>query len=140
MGRASNSIPDGESRSDFDTVAKDVEQSYATRSRHPFPYKDCYKLQKLQPRLAHGLIPDLDLYFSFVAGYSSSATRLKNRPIEELRVAIPKLLKSFFDTMPRYRTLRKHITPKNTPELYEELRTINDLRRSLAVLMNQLIP
>jgi YxiJ-like protein len=134
MGRTTSLIAGG----DFEAVAKNIQQRYATELLRPFPYKDCYKLRKLQP-LAHDLIPDLDLYFSFVAGYSASATQLKNRPTEELRAAIPKLQKSFFDTMPRYRKLQKYITPKDTPNLHEELRVINDVRQSLVILMSRLI-
>jgi hypothetical protein len=140
MGRTTSSIAGkGISPRDFDALAKDVEQRYATELRRPFPYKDCYKLRKLQPRVARDLIPDLDMFFSFVAGYSSSATELNNRPAAELRAAIPKLQKSFFDTAPRYRKLRKYITPRDTPDLHKELRVTNDLRQSLVILMGRLI-
>lgn len=106
--------------------AQDVESLCARQFWGKFPYKDCYKLQKLKPRITHGLIPDLDLYLAFIAGYSSSATRLAERPREEIRKAIPKLKLSFFEKHPVYKPLKKLINARDTPSLSKYLRVANE--------------
>jgi hypothetical protein len=121
------------------SLAKEVERCYQLEFLHPFPYKDCYRLQRLKPDLTSHLIPHLDLFFSFIAGYSSSATRLRNRTQHELRTAIPKLKRSFFDVHPEYKSLAKLITPSDTPALHHELHLADQLRFKLVELMQPLI-
>jgi hypothetical protein len=50
-------------------IALRVEERFKNASASKFPYQDCYHLQKAYPALKKGLIPDLDCYFSFIAGY-----------------------------------------------------------------------
>jgi hypothetical protein len=49
-------------------LAQKLERLYEREFIHRFPHQDCYKLQKIRPRMAHWLVPDLDGYFSFIAG------------------------------------------------------------------------
>jgi len=90
-------------------------------------------------RLLEGLIPDLDYYCSFVAGFASSASRLHDRPIEQLKKAIPKLEMSFFDQFPDYRHLESRITPENTPDLHRKLGSVDSVRIELAEIMRKFI-
>jgi len=116
-----------------------VESLFKTEFIGKFPYDDCYKLQKQNPFLTKSLIPDLDIYFSFIAGFSSSATRLTKRSLDELQKAIPRLKMSFFDMYPSYVALRELINPTNTKKLYRDLHIADALRSSLIELIESVI-
>ena len=120
-------------------LAQDLEALYKQEFIHKFPYPDCYKLQKLHPSVARELIPDLDMYFCFIAGYSSSAMQLDQRPQGEIRAALPKLKLSFYDSFPRYNRLAKHITDVNTPSLFHDLEVGDRLRLGLVTLITELL-
>jgi hypothetical protein len=85
------------------------------------------------------LIADLDIFFSFIAGYSSSATGLENRTRDELVKAIPKLKRSFFEAYPQYKTLEELIARPENEALQHDLRVADQLRSALVVLMEQLV-
>jgi len=119
--------------------AQKVESQYRNEFKHPFPYGDCRKLHKLKPQFSDGFIPDLDLYLSFIAGYSSSATGLDQRPLDEIRNAIPRLKKSFFETHRRYKPLEELITDTETPWLHHELQMADELRLDLVSIMERLL-
>ena len=116
-----------------------VEQQYREGLRKLFPYQDCYALQRKYPRVADDLVADLDLYLTFIAGYSSSATGLAKRSREELRRAIPVLKKSFFDAYPRYLPLEPAVNSASTKELHAELQVADECRRNLVTIMDALI-
>jgi hypothetical protein len=116
-----------------------LERLYEREFIHKFPYHDCYKLQKLHPRIAHALVPDLDVYFSFIAGYGSSATTLHQRPKAELRAALPKLKRSFYEACPKYKRLAKYITDTETPALFHDLEVSDRLRLGLANLIAEFL-
>jgi hypothetical protein len=116
-----------------------LERLYEREFIHKFPYHDCYKLQKLHPRIAHALVPDLDVYFSFIAGYGSSATTLHKRPKAELRAALPKLKRSFYEACPKYKRLAKYITDTETPALFHDLEVSDRLRLGLANLIAEFL-
>jgi hypothetical protein len=120
-------------------LAQSLELLYEREFIHKFPYQDCFKLQKHHPRIAHALVPDLDMYFSFVAGYASSATRLEQRPRTELRAALPKLKRSFYEAYPRYKRLAKYISGGNTPALFRDLEVSDSLRLGLATLITEIL-
>jgi len=113
------------------TLAVKTESRYRNELRTKFPYADCYNLQRIRPSLTAGLIPDLDMYLGFIAGYSSSATTLSERSQEELRKAIPKLTKPFFDTYPGYRPLERIIVPTAFDALSRKQHVADVLRRDL---------
>jgi hypothetical protein len=119
--------------------AQELEILFRQEFIHNFPYPDCRKLQKLHPRIARQLVPDLDMYFSFIAGYSSSATRLDQRPQRELRAAVPKLRRSFSDWYPRYKQLAMLITDVNTPLLSHDLKVADQLRGGLLTFITELL-
>lgn len=68
------------------------------------------------------------MYFSNIAGYSGSASRLGERPQNALRTARETLAKDFFETHPALERYRSLITPEHTPKLYEQMRGIERLR------------
>jgi hypothetical protein len=120
-------------------LAQNLERLYEREFIRKFPHQDCFKLQKLHPRIAHALVPDLDMYFSFIAGYASSATRLEQRPRTELRAALPKLKRSFYEECPRYKRLAKYISGRDTPALFHDLEVSDRLRLGLATLITGIL-
>lgn len=121
---------------DVKLLAEDVQRRYAADFKGQFPYKDCYALQKTSPKLTESLIPDLDEYFSFIAGYSSSATRLDARSKNELHDAVSKLKRSFFDKHPNYRPLGEAIA--QTVTLSRKIQVADELRRDLITIIERL--
>jgi hypothetical protein len=116
-------------------LAVEVKFRYQHEFLHAFPYKDCRKLHNRYQQLTDGLIPSLDLYFSFIAGFSSSATTLGQRSQEEIRKAIPKLTMTFFETYPAFEPLKEFINPTETASLYHDLSIADDLRQKLVRIM-----
>ncbi len=121
---------------DLTSLAEEVEKHYGSGFVGKFPYKDCYALQKMYPKQTANIIPDLDEYFSFIAGYSSSATRLSSRSKDELRYAVPKLRRSFFDKHPEYAAIKVAIAQSET--LSRRMDVVDELRRDLVVIMERL--
>lgn len=120
-------------------LATAIERTYKTSLLKRFPYQDCYQLQRKFPVLRDDFIPDLDSYFSFVAGYASSATTLDSRSREELERAIPRLGRSFFESYPQYAPFAAQISKESTPDLFEQLRRTNRSRKSLVKIMRELL-
>jgi hypothetical protein len=79
------------------------------------------------------IVPDLDEYFSFIAGYSSSATRLNERSKDELRRAVPELRRSFFDKNPQYALLKDVIDDEEA--LSRQINIADELRLDLIIIM-----
>jgi len=123
----------------LDLLARSLEERYREALRHKFPHDDFRRLCTLYPQterfLRQGVVPDLDMYLSFIAGYSCSATQLGRRPAEEIRTAIPKLRLSFFEAHPQYRELEPLIEPNQFAELYWKLRRADEFRRDLLIIM-----
>jgi hypothetical protein len=122
---------------DVKSLGEDVERRYDSYFKGKFPYDDCYALQKVNPNLTANIIPDLDEYFSFIAGYSSSATKLSVRSKDELRDAVPKLRRSFFDKHPEYRPMEEAIARSET--LSRKMHVADELRRDLIAIMERLV-
>jgi hypothetical protein len=120
-------------------LAQELERLYEREFIQKFPYQDCYKLQERHPRIAHALVPDLDEYFTFIAGYGSSATTIHQRSKVELRAALPKLKRSFYEACPKYNRLAKYITKSETPTLFRDLEVSDRLRLGLATLIAEFI-
>jgi hypothetical protein len=75
-----------------------------------------------------------------IAGFASSATRIVNRPIEQLRRALPFLDKGFYETYPQYEVLQAAITANDTPSLFAHLEAAEILRIELAKLIRSNFP
>jgi|SRR6185437_9235460 len=112
-------------------TAVEVENIYKTRFLVPFPYADCRWLISHENQQAESLIPELDMYFSVIAGYSSSATRLGERPATVLRRAREVLSLDLFETYPSLRLYRELITEQQTPTLYAHLQIAEQMRLGL---------
>jgi hypothetical protein len=117
-------------------LACSIEERYNRRVRG-FPYADCFKLQRDFPDLTDGLVPSLDEFLSFIAGYSCGATRLGGRTRAELRGAIPKLKLSFFDVYPQYKPLAKAMIQFR--DLSAQLAWADGSRHDLGIVMEHVL-
>jgi len=119
-------------------TAIELEELYKSRLLGRFPYDDCFRIAQKEPIESEGLIPELDWYFGTVAGYCSSASRLGNRPKEELKRAQKSLALSFFEVFPRLAHIENLMTPDQTPKLYERMKYTEEARLALLDLLNAL--
>jgi hypothetical protein len=118
------------------SLARSIEERYNRRVRG-FPYADCFKLQRDFPDLTGGLIPSLDEFLSFIAGYSCGATGLGERTRAELRGAIPKLNLSFFDGYSQYKPLAKAMIQFS--DLSAKLAWADGSRHDLVIVMEHVL-
>jgi len=102
----------------------------------PFPYEGCRWLKCEFDDDLTELIPDLDLWFMGIAGYSSFAKRILSWPEEKVIQASGELSNSFFEEYPQYAWLERHITEANTPDLYEALHLSERLRKMLTEILS----
>jgi hypothetical protein len=119
-----------ENNPNYKLLAEKIEKRYRNDLVGKFPYKDCYSLQKKYPKQMTSIVPDLDEYFSFIAGYSSSATRLNERSKDELRRAVPELRRSFLDKNPQYALLKD-----DEEALSRQINIADELRLDLIIIM-----
>jgi hypothetical protein len=118
-------------------LARSIEEQYNRDGRKAFPYADCFELQRRFPDLTDGMIPSLDEFCMFIAGYSCGATRLGRRTRAELRGAIPKLKLSFFDVYPQYKPLAEAMIQFR--DLSAELAWADRSRHDLVIVMEHVL-
>jgi hypothetical protein len=118
-------------------TAQDIEEYYKSALQQPFPYEDC-RWVALHTRVkAEDLIPNFDWYDSNIAGYASSATRLKERSPQQLQQGLKSLRSDFFSTFPDLAILHGSITPENTPHLHQRLEALETMRLALLPLLEK---
>jgi hypothetical protein len=110
----------------FDTILR-----LFNELRHPFPYADCRKLYSIAPDTSDGLIPDLDLYVSDLAGYCGRGHRIIRMSAEEFLNMKKAASRSFFEKHPEYLPLREFISEEDTPDLFHDLNRSEEMRASL---------
>lgn len=111
---------------------------YEERNRGAFPYADCRRLLREDERRYKDLIPDLDMYFSNIAGYCSWGGRISKWSKEKIRDVQERISKPFFQKHPQYKPLEPLITEISTPDLYARLVLLEKLRAELLELLSQL--
>ncbi len=93
-----------------------------------FPIEGCRALVALRFK-QDDLVPNLDVYFSTIAGYASSAATISTWAQERVERARDDLASSFLERYPDYEALFRDINDSTAPDLawrldlYEELRT-----------------
>jgi hypothetical protein len=120
-------------------LAQTIKQQFDSEFTHPFPTAEVGKLRSVDSKNLGQLHGELDLYFSSIAGYASSADRLARRPRAELIEARKKLSHSFFE---RHRSLivyRDAIKQDFTPNLFRRLATADRLREELLVVIDDIL-
>jgi len=108
------------------------------QARGPFPYAGCRKLYALVGEEAKDLIPDLDLYFSALAGYCSRGSRIVKMSAREISHAKKTANKSFFEMYPKYNSLGVFITEAGTPDLFRRLDLYKQMRVTLLEILDRL--
>jgi hypothetical protein len=106
----------------------------------PFPYDDCRFVLGQGAEHADALIPTLDLYFSTIAGYASSARRIAHWSADRVVTAKADLANSFFENHPEYELLLRYIDRGSIPDLVEDLESYEILRLKLVKLLHELYP
>lgn len=74
------------------------------------------------------LIPDLDIFFSDLAGFASSPEMITTRPAEQIERYARVLRESFFARFPEHGAIAKYITQQATPQLFEQLSAAESIR------------
>jgi hypothetical protein len=123
----------------LEEAADNLLHTYEQEFRIPFPYADCRKLRRESGDRYEGLIPDLDMYFSDIAGYCSWGKRILKWPKEKILEVRERLSKPFFEKYPQYKLLEVMITESNTPHLYTKLKACEKLRLTLIEILNRLL-
>src|SRR5437773_5099705 len=121
------------------TLAQMIKQQYKQDCQTPFPLEDVRKLRSRDSEnyvLLHG---QLELYFSYIAGYASSADRLDRRSKAELIEAKNYLSQSFFERYPVLAGYREAITPEFTPNLFRDLARADKLRNEILVIIDSIL-
>jgi hypothetical protein len=112
---------------------------YQEEGLSPFPYEDCRVLLDGLGDEYEGFIPDLDMWCSSIAGYSSWGKRIVRWSEQQLIEARGLMSTGFFDEHPEYATLERHIRPESAPDLHDELRLYEGLRIKLLELFDYLL-
>lgn len=115
-----------------------IEELYKSSFGGPFPYDDCRWLANRINKPSGDIIPELDWFLGYIAGYSSSASRLANRTLEELQSAERFLAKDFFHHFPDLEPYQCLIDKENTPRLYKFLTVSEQLRLGLLMLLSEI--
>lgn len=110
---------------------------YQESSRTPFPYAGIRKIVQKAEGAYDTLIPDLDLYFSTIAGYCSWGQGVLSWDDRKVEEAKRYASQSFFDRHREYKSLLPLITEADLIhqlEIYEKMRvTLLELMSSLQV-------
>ncbi len=115
--------------------ASAIKTLYDEACQTPFPYQGIRRLLKEAGAKYDGLIPDLDLHFSTIAGYCSWGKRLLNWDTEKVGEAMASLERGFFDKHPEYKPLESMITQQ---ELVTKLSIYETMRVELLHLLKRL--
>lgn len=103
-----------------------------------FPYADCRKAAALAGIRIRDLVPDLDAYFSDLAGYCSWKGRILTWSSEKIATAREHISKSFFEKHPQYQGLKEATLQKETPGLAADLALHEEMRTTLIELLDGL--
>jgi hypothetical protein len=115
----------------------EIEQAYSLQRDRPFPYEDCRYLKKKCKIQVDAFIADLELYWADIASFASSATHLTRRSQLQILRGTEVLSKDFFERFPSYADLRKAITVKTTPSLWERMQLNEEERTALLALLKR---
>jgi hypothetical protein len=120
-----------------ESLAAKIDKAYQ-QMLVPFPSRDIMKVADSTER-GWDLSGDLNLYWSNIAGYSSWARVMHERPVERLIEARRSLSQDFFEAHPHHQVLRDRITWDDTPDLMRELTLYEDTRLTLIELLDYLL-
>ncbi|MGH9854253.1 MAG: YxiJ family protein [Blastocatellia bacterium] len=124
---------------DLTEQAAELRRVFKEDLSRPFPYQDCRKVFAEAGDHDEGFIPDLDLYWSDLAGYCSWGKGILGWPEEKLSEVKRNLEKSFLDRHPQHQKLVSLVTENQTPDLYGQMAQYEDIRATLLQLISELL-
>lgn len=101
-----------------------------------FPYEDVRVLRQQARKRWLDLVPDLDLYFSTIAGYCTWGHRILDWPQDKVQEAHAFLRQTFFERHPEYLPLEARINTDDTPALHADLVLHEKMRQTLLTLLD----
>jgi hypothetical protein len=113
--------------SQFDALRK--------RDAGPFPYEGCRWLQAAARERHDGLIPDLDVYLSEVAGYRSWGKKILKWSDEKIAAVEQRLGQSFFERFPNHAALQPLVTSPKASDVRRALHNVDQTREVLIQLL-----
>jgi len=125
----------------FDLIHELIKElgSYGAKAVRPFPYSDCRKLidsLTLQERNHfQDFTADLNTFDMAVSGPISWDTKILDWPQERVERVYKYVEKNFFQRFPRYKIVKRLINRTDTPNLFEDIRTHNKIRKILLKLL-----
>lgn len=128
-------LKSGEAHLNAESMVMNITELYE-EDISPFPSEGCRWLKREFEANLDDLIPDLDMWFLNLAGYSSVVKRIPSWPEEKGQEVKGALAFNFFEEYPQYAWLERHITQANTPDLYEHLQLYEQLRKMLYELLD----
>jgi hypothetical protein len=120
-------------------AADELRRLYEKELRKPFPYEDCKRVMEESGMKGTVLIPDLDIYWSDLAGYASLGKKILNWPRGKMLEARARMEKSFFELHPKYLSLAPLITEMKTPDLTSRMALYEKLRVEMIDLLSRLL-
>ncbi len=120
---------------DLVSQAEQLGALYKQSFQGRFPYDDIRELFRKAGNAYEGFIPDLDLYFSTIAGYCSWGKRILNWKAEQRQKALAYASQSFFDRHAEYKPLLPFIEES---ELRTQLDLTDEMRTTLVRLLTSL--
>ena len=114
------------------TQAEWLASLYKKSSESAFPYQKVRELLQKAGISSSNLVPDLDLYFSTLAGYCSWGKRLLTWDDETVKTAKAYATQGFFERHPEYGSLLPFI---DQSDLNQELNIHEEMRTALLALL-----
>jgi hypothetical protein len=119
-------------------LIRELQSSYGEACDGRFPYEGSRNLLREGGGSYEGLIPDLDVYFSTIAGYCSWGEKILKWPQEKIVEAQNRIAASFFEKHPQYKPLEVAITETKTPDLFAQMVSHEKMRTRLLELLDRL--
>jgi hypothetical protein len=131
-------LKNGETHLQAEELAEEVKRIYLEEAGGPFPYEGCRWL-KSEFGDFEGLTPDLNTWQMDIAGHSSMGKSVLSWSAEKVLQSRGAMSLSFFEKHPEYALLERHITEKETPDLFDKLSVYNRMRKKLLELYDFLL-
>jgi hypothetical protein len=126
-------------RTNIEQLIADMTSRFRRDHEQKFPYEGCRKVAALTGAKLADLIPDLDAYFSTIAGYCSWGAEIIDWPAPEVADAESKISQSFFERHAEYSSIKEVISKQNTPDLFDALERCEGMRLALLEILRTII-
>jgi hypothetical protein len=104
----------------------------------PFPYEGCRWLRSAIADRHDGLVPDLDMYFSEIAGYRSWGKKILTWSDEKIATVESRTARSFFGRFPAYAGLKPLLQVAEASDVRLALQNADRTREVLLQLLGEI--